>query len=125
MIEQINQWEKNSIKTIEQTADEVRQLVVRHATEYFKEIQIKLTEFTDELRQVQEEEDYNEIHLNELKQALDRLEEQFNTSTISIQEENSSSFIKKIFILNQNGKLFISMKKEIFFLPIFVKYQIE
>ncbi len=113
LIQQINQWEKNSIQKIQQMADEVRQVVMEHASKHMKEIEIRLTKLTEKLKVIRQEDDFNEIHLNQLKEKLNQLEEQLKKpSTITIVEENSSAFINKIsvFITSVPGKS-VNMKR--------------
>jgi DNA repair exonuclease SbcCD ATPase subunit len=105
LIKQINQWENNSIMKIQQTADEAKQLVIKHTNEHIENIEVQLTKLTEELKQIREEDDFNEIHLNQLKQKLKELEEQFNNpSNISIQQEQSSLFINKISVIVSSRK---------------------
>jgi chromosome segregation ATPase len=113
LIQQINQWEKNSIQKIQQMADEVRQVVIEHASKHMKEIEIRLTKLTEELKLIRQEDDFNEIHLNQLKEKLNQLEEQFKKpSRTIIVEENSSAFINEIsvFITSVQGKS-VNMKR--------------
>jgi hypothetical protein len=62
---------------------------------------------------IRQEDDFNEIHLNQLKEKLNQLEEQLKKpSTITIVEENSSALINKIsvFITSVPGKS-VNMKR--------------
>ena len=67
-------------------------------------IEKKLEHLTNQLKTVREEDDFNEIILNQLKQQLTQLEGELNTPpTISIKED-ASSFIGKISISMSPGK---------------------
>jgi hypothetical protein len=97
LLQQINQWEKDSINKIQQSAEEARQLVLKGAGDNRNEIEIKLRKLTEELKQIRQEDDFNEIHLNQFQQKFKELEEQFQKPTnISLREENSAGFINKI-----------------------------
>jgi chromosome segregation ATPase len=114
LIQQINQWENDSINKIKQTAEEARQLLLDHTREHFNVIEIKLTKLTEELKRIRDENDFNEIDLKEFKEKLEQLEERLNKpSNISILQD-SSSFINKISILATSGKACINIIKNIF-----------
>jgi chromosome condensin MukBEF ATPase and DNA-binding subunit MukB len=103
LIQQINQWEQNSIKKIQQTAEEARQVAVKNTDEYIHQIEIKLNKLTEELRESREEEDFNEINLRQYQEELSRLTKELSKlSNISIRED-SKSFINKI-ALTVSGK---------------------
>jgi hypothetical protein len=103
LIQQIDQWEQNSIEIIQQTAEEARQVFNEHMNEYFHEMEIKLNKLTDQLRQTRQENDFNEIHLQQFQQELNRLTKELTeSSNISIQED-STTFISRLSI-NVSGK---------------------
>jgi uncharacterized Fe-S cluster-containing radical SAM superfamily protein len=104
LIKQINKWEYDSIEKIQQTAKECRHLLLEHTTEHFNKIEINLTKLTDELRKTRQENDFNEIDLNHLKQKLTQLTKELdNPSNVSIQQD-SKSFINKISVVISSGK---------------------
>ena len=103
-IKQIDQWENDSIKQIQQRAKECRQLILHHTTEHIHQIEVNLVKLTDQLRQTRKENDFNEIDLRELKQKLTQLTEGLDKpSNISIQH-SSTSFIYKIAVVVSSGK---------------------
>ena len=55
LIKQIDQWEEDSIKKIQQTAKECKQILVPHMTEHFNQIEVNLTKLTNQLRQTRQE----------------------------------------------------------------------
>ena len=106
LIQQINQWEQDSIRKIQQTAEEVKQLIIKHTIGHTTKIEIKLTKLTDQLRENREENDFVESDLNQWKEELKRLEKEFvKPSNISIQQD-STPFVTKIFV-QISGKDFI------------------
>jgi hypothetical protein len=96
LMQQINQWEQNSIKKIQQIAEEARQVAVKNTNEYIHQIEIKLHRLTDQLRESRKEDDFNEINLRQYQEEINRLTKELTKPlNISIQED-STSFINKI-----------------------------
>jgi uncharacterized phage infection (PIP) family protein YhgE len=103
LIQQINKWERDSIKKIRQTAEEVREILITHSTENINKIEVKLAHLTEQLRQTRDENDVDEAILNDFKQNLRKLEEEhIKLPNVSIKED-SSSFIKKISVVISSG----------------------
>jgi transposase-like protein len=106
LIQQINQWEQDSIRKIEQTAKEAKELILKHTAGQTTKIESKLTKLTDQLREDREENDFIETDLNQWREELKRLEEEFvNPSNISIQQD-STPLVTKI-VVQISGKDFI------------------
>ena len=96
LIQQIDEWERNSIKNIQETAEKTRQILLNNLNEYSQQITIKLNELTSQLQQTRQENDFNEIIVRHFDKELKLLtKELIKPSHISIQE-NSQPFIKKI-----------------------------
>jgi hypothetical protein len=96
LIEQIDKWELKSIKLIQQTAEEARQLLIKNTNENIRQIEIKLNKLTDQLRKSRDEDDFNEINLRQFQEELERLtKELIKPPNITIRED-STSFINKI-----------------------------
>ncbi len=104
LIQQINQWEQDSIKTIQQTAHEARQLLIQHTAGHIEKIEIKLNQLTEQLKQFRKENDFNEIHLNQSKEKLTQIEQLLvKPPSVSIPQD-PSSFINKISVVIFSGK---------------------
>jgi len=98
LIQQINEWEQNSIKKIQQSAEEARQVAAKSTHEYIHQIEIKLNKLNDDLKESRDEEDFNEINLRQFQEELNRLKKELTKlSNISIQDSTSS--INKISLL--------------------------
>ena len=109
LIQEINQWEEDSIQKIQQTANKARQVLLERAGENVNEIEIKLTKLTTELNEIRKENDFNEIDLNEFKRRLEQLKEELRKpSNISIRQD-SSPFIIKISVSTTLGKCFMEI----------------
>ncbi len=68
LFEQINQWENKSITIIKRTANEARNLLFDHINEHLNKIEIMLNQLTKQLKDIRQENNFNEIILLELKQ---------------------------------------------------------
>jgi nitrate reductase NapAB chaperone NapD len=65
---------------------------------------MNLSKLTDQMREIHQENDFNEIDLKNLKQKLTKLEKQLDQiPNVSIRED-SETFIKKISIVISSGK---------------------
>ncbi|CAF0985285.1 unnamed protein product [Adineta ricciae] len=96
LMKEINEWEQKSIVTIKQTAEECR----RVAHSYINNVENQFIEFTEELKQVRQHNEFNEIDLNQLKNKLQELnKELMRPSTICLERVSSSSYIEKISII--------------------------
>jgi sugar lactone lactonase YvrE len=97
LIQKINQWESESIKKIRQTAEESRQLLLKHTNGRINKIEVELNKLTDQLRQSRQENDYCETDLRQWKNNLIRLEEELRIKSSKITlRQDSSPFVAKI-----------------------------
>jgi hypothetical protein len=104
LIQEIDQWERNSIKIIQQTAEEARQAVFKYTIGHAKELETKLNKLTDQLRESREENDFFETDLHLWNEELIRLtEELLKPSNISLRQENIP-LVTKISIDAISGK---------------------
>ncbi|CAF3731281.1 unnamed protein product [Adineta steineri] len=106
LIEQINQWETNSIEKIQQKAQEYRESVVKSSDTCINGIEMKFNDLSEQIQLLQKENEFNEINLNYLRNQLKEITEELNNPpNISI-EQNSRSFINDIsIILSKKPKL--------------------
>ncbi|CAF0952735.1 unnamed protein product [Adineta steineri] len=99
LIEQINRWETNSIKKIQQKAKDCRENVVKSSQTFINDVEMKFNDLTEQIKQVHKENEFNEINLNYLKnQLIEITEELKKPSNISIRQ-NSKSFINEVSII--------------------------
>jgi hypothetical protein len=104
LIKQIDKWEEDSMRKIQQTAKECRYLILQCITEHINQTEVNLDKLTDQLRYIRQENDFDEIDLQELKQKLTQLTEELDrSSNISIQYD-SESFINKISVVISSRK---------------------
>jgi len=104
LIKQIDEWEDDSIRKIQQTAKECRQSLLQYTTEHIQKIEVNLAKLTDQLRHTRQENDFNEIDLQQLKQKLTQIQEELDKpSDISIQRD-SASLVNKICVVVSSRK---------------------
>ncbi|CAF1241314.1 unnamed protein product [Adineta steineri] len=105
LIKKINEWEIDSIEKIQQKAQNWRESVLEYSPSVVNDIEMKFNDLNEQIKQIQEENDFNETILNYLRNQLMKITEEFNNpSNISI-EQDSQSFINEIsFIVSKKSK---------------------
>ncbi|CAF0794549.1 unnamed protein product [Adineta steineri] len=111
LINQIDQWERNSIEEIQQKAKDYRKIVIEYLPTFFNNIEMKFNDLNEQIKQIHAENDFNEINLNYLKnQLIEITKELNNSSNLSIQQE-SQSFINEISIILEKKSKFNKWKQ--------------
>ncbi|CAF4288159.1 unnamed protein product, partial [Adineta steineri] len=99
LIEQINQWEIESIEKVQQKAQECREILIKSTQTCINDIETKFNNLREQIKQMQKQNEFNEIDLNYLRNQLIETTQEFNNlSKISIKKE-SQSFIDDISII--------------------------
>ncbi|CAF1236107.1 unnamed protein product [Adineta steineri] len=99
LIKQINQWETNSIKIIQQKAQECITNVIKSSQIFINDIEMKFNNLSEQIKQIHKENEFNEINLNYLRNQLMKITQELsNPSNMSIQQ-NSQSFINDISVI--------------------------
>ncbi|CAF0932841.1 unnamed protein product [Adineta steineri] len=100
LIQQINQWEKNSIEKIQQTAQQCRETLMKLKQKSINDMEKKFSELSQKLKQIRQENEFNEIDLNHFQLKLTQITEEFlQPSNISLRQD-SQEFIKKISVIS-------------------------
>ncbi|CAF1272509.1 unnamed protein product [Adineta ricciae] len=99
-IEQINQWEQNSIRLSKQTAENCRKEVFDYSEKHSNEIEEKFQRLSEEIKEMQREEDFNEFDLENLKEKLNKINQAFYDQSNIFIKENNQGFIKEISIIS-------------------------
>jgi uncharacterized coiled-coil DUF342 family protein len=103
-IKQIDQWEKESINKIQQTANECRQVLFEHTSGYIDQMKINLIKLTDELREIRKQNDFNESDIRQFQNKLTQLVKELDQPpNISIQQY-SRPLINKISVVISSRK---------------------
>ncbi|CAF1060926.1 unnamed protein product [Adineta steineri] len=100
LIQQINQWETNSIHQIQQTAQQCRDTVMKLTQKSINDVEKTFIELTQKLKEIREENEFNEIDLNHFQLKLTQITEEFlQPANISIRQD-SQEFIKNISVIS-------------------------
>ena len=94
LIQQVNQWEQESIEKIRQTAQELRQLLSIDTNE--KAIKTQLDQLTQQMRESRENAEIIEGDLHKWKAQLKQLTQQLNTPSNIAIEQTDTPVVKKI-----------------------------
>ncbi|CAF1490174.1 unnamed protein product [Adineta steineri] len=104
LINEINQWEMDSIIKIQQKARDCREIVIKSSQTCINDIEKKFNDLNEQLKQFQQENEFNEINLEYLRNELIKMREEFyHPSVISI-EQDSQPFINEISIISLEEK---------------------
>ncbi|CAF4464397.1 unnamed protein product [Rotaria sp. Silwood2] len=95
LLEQIDKWEQNSIKKIQQTANEARQQI-----EILIGSQKKMHDLTEQLRKARVDDDFIETDLRMWTDMLEKLKHDFTnvSSSTIISEDPTKLLVSKIFV---------------------------
>jgi chromosome segregation ATPase len=104
LIQQINDWERDSIKQIRCTAEEARQTLLQHTIDHVKQIEVDLNQLTDQLRQSREDNDFFETDLHHWNEELKRLSKELTQPTNINLRRDTTSFINKISVVTGTCK---------------------
>jgi hypothetical protein len=99
LIQQINKWEQESIQKIKQTAEETRQLLVKHTNEHIIDIEQRLNKLNNQFRLRREEDNFIERDLQEWKKQLQQMTEQLNKPSHIKIYQDSTPLINKIQVI--------------------------
>jgi uncharacterized phage infection (PIP) family protein YhgE len=98
LLQQIDQWELESINKIKQVAEENRKSVFRFTTRHSNQLENKLNKLTDQLKQSRQENDFIEANLDQWNTELRQIQEELiKPSNIKINFD-STPFITKIHV---------------------------
>ncbi|CAF4009315.1 unnamed protein product, partial [Adineta steineri] len=87
LIDQINEWEIDSINKIKQRAKDSREIVIRSSQTVLNDIEMKFNDLNEQIKQIHKENEYNEINLEYLKNQLKEMTQELNNpSKMSIQQ---------------------------------------
>ncbi|CAF3885892.1 unnamed protein product [Adineta steineri] len=96
LIEQINQWETNSIHQIQQAAEKCREKVMKSTQKNNNDMEKKFSELSQKLKEIREENEFNEIDLNNFQLKLTQITEEFLQPSNTSIRQDLHEFIKKI-----------------------------
>ncbi|CAF4283082.1 unnamed protein product, partial [Adineta steineri] len=100
LIKQINQWEIKSIDKVQQKAQEYRENVTESLQTCINDIEMKFKDLDEQIKQIQKENEFNEINLNYLRNQLKEMTEELNNPLKISIKEDLQSLINKISIVS-------------------------
>ncbi|CAF1486641.1 unnamed protein product [Adineta steineri] len=104
LIEQIDQWERNSIDIIQQKAQDCRETIIKSLQLLTNDIEMKFNELNKQIQHLHKETDFNEVNLNHLRNQLRKITQELNNpSNISIQQD-AQAFVSEISITFEKKK---------------------
>jgi chromosome segregation ATPase len=96
LMKEIDTWEREAIKKIQETAEEARQQLFQHITGHISETELQLNKLTDQLRQSRQDNDFVETDLNQWKKELHRLKEELTRPSNITLRRDSIPLVTKI-----------------------------
>ena len=96
LIKQIEQWEIDSINKIKQHAQLYKTQFIRYSNSFLPKIEEKLIVLAQQMKNIHQEQAFNEVDLSHLKQKLQLLHEELNQPTNVSIKQQSTPFIDKI-----------------------------
>ena len=98
LIKQIDRWERDSIRRIQQAAEEARQTLLQQTTTHIRHIEVELNELTDRIRHGRKEEDFIETDLRYWNKQLAELTEELNKPPNISLRHDSKPFVTKLYV---------------------------
>ncbi|CAF1041813.1 unnamed protein product [Adineta steineri] len=99
-INHIDQWEIESIEKIQQKAQEYREIVIKSSQTCIDDIEMKFKDLNEQIKQMQKQNEFNEIDLNYLRSKLMKITEELNNPFKICIKEDLQSFIDAIPIIS-------------------------
>ena len=104
LIKQIDQWEEDSIKKIQQQAKQCKKEWINYSNTFLLKMEKKLHDLAERIKEIHREDAFNEIDVNHLKRTSENLEKQLNQPANVFIHKKSTSFINKISLVLPSGK---------------------
>ena len=98
LVRQVDDWECNAINQIRQTAEEARQLIIKNTTDRVSQVESKLSQLTEKLRQSLQKNNFEAQNVNKWQEELIQLSKQLTTPAIISVRHVSSPLVTKILV---------------------------
>ncbi|CAF1167309.1 unnamed protein product [Adineta steineri] len=105
LIDQINQWELDSIDKIKQKAKDSREIVIKSSETFLNDIEMKFSDLNGQIKQFHNENEFNEINLNYLRTELLKIREEYNNPPTTSIQLDFQPFTNDIPIISLEKKL--------------------
>ncbi|CAF1363288.1 unnamed protein product [Adineta steineri] len=104
LIDQINQWEIDSIDKMRQKAQDCRNIIIESSQTFLKDIEIKVNDLNEQIKQIHNENEFNEINLNYLRNELIKIREELNNPSKTTIQQDFQPFIDEISVISLEKK---------------------
>ncbi|CAF1152603.1 unnamed protein product [Adineta steineri] len=111
LIKQINQWEIESIDKIQQKAQEYRENAIKSLQTCINDVEMKFKDLDEQIKQIQKENEFNEINLNYLRNQLKEMTEELNNPLKISIKQDLQSLINEISIVSSKKPKFNKWKQ--------------
>jgi hypothetical protein len=99
LIKEIDEWEKKSIATIQERANELRQQLLQSGAGHSNELSQKLRQLSEQSNEALEHDSFTETDLRQWKKILEDLKTDLaSPPTISIHSDDNLSLVQNIFV---------------------------
>ncbi len=105
LIEQIDEWENESINQIRQAAEEARKMLLQHTAELNTKLEYKLNKLTNEIRQSREENDFFEPKISHWRKELIQMENELAKPSSVTMRKDPTPLVTTIAV-DISGKVF-------------------
>ena len=98
LIKEINQWEKNSIEKIQQTAQQCRDQGRTYCNGFLLSLENKFIQLDQQTNVVRQRNQFDQMGINQLKLKLEKLEGDLQQLTNVSIEQQSTALISRIYV---------------------------
>lgn len=98
LIKEINQWEKNSIEKIQQTAQQCRDQWRTYCNGFLLSLENKFIQLDQQTNVVRQRNQFDQMGINQLKLKLEKLEGDLQQLTNVSIEQQSTALISRIYV---------------------------
>ncbi|CAF0951255.1 unnamed protein product [Adineta steineri] len=105
LINQIEQWKIDSIEKITQKAKECTEIVTKSSQTSYDDMVKKYNDLNEQIKQSQNEDEFNEINLNYFRNELKKMTEDLNNPPEASIQQDSQPFINGISIVSLEKRL--------------------
>ncbi|CAF1261954.1 unnamed protein product [Adineta steineri] len=99
LIDQVNQWRRNSIDKIRQKAKDCIEIIVKSSQTFLNDTEKRFNDLSEQIKQLQRENEFNEINLNYLRNQLIKMREELNNPPKTSIIQDCQPFINEISII--------------------------
>ena len=113
LMQQIDQWERDSVEKIRQTAKETRDILHRHMSANVNRIEVMLNNLTDQLRQSREDNNFFETDLHRWMEQLSKFNEELEKPSGISFHQDTKALVTKLRIEIKTGECddIVSMRR--------------